>query len=277
MRWLAGLVVALLANGSFAQDIGTSRLGLESDTVIPPSEAAGTGAVIVLYADKQAACSGMLVTPSWVLTNAHCRAVKGDVVRLGNLNDPEAPVAEVAESFAHPRYERDKADFDVRLLRLYTGLFPEAASGQVWTWYARDLVRGSMRAFEDRHGEGVGVDIYAYGVRRDGAFTDFGVLRYGRMRIDDYRDRSFEVDSGSVFVQGGDSGAAVLFPAFSRPTVSDRYEILGVLARACDNFLCNSAEAADAFSIQPWFDQTIDWRHGPRVPAAMIVPVNGAG
>ena len=153
-------------------------------------------------------------------------------------------------------------------------LFPEFESGRVWSWYERDLVRGTYRGFQNANPEGTRIDIYGYGLPEPGADPrTAGILRYGQMEIDDYDNDEFEIDSGDVFVQKGDSGSAVLFPSMGRPVASEDYRILGVAAHGCDNLICNAAQAADAFSIQRWFDRTIDWTYGPRVPASHAAAV----
>jgi hypothetical protein len=260
----SGLGVGLLAA---AVTLGgpPAAWGIEYGDAVPASVIPSTGAVRLTRSE----CSGMLVTPFWVLTAGHCGADPGFAV-LGNANDSSAPRAPVAKSFPHWNYEYGEPAYDARLVLLADPLYPRFANGSLWIGYKRDLYRGDIQALEngDQH-----ADVYGYGAT-DEAGTGKGTLRYAWFRIDDVSSTVMEID-GHVEVHGGDSGAAVLVPAQYGIAAVDAYRIAAVMSTR-EVVLGNAAGlAAHAAAIAPWFDSVIGYVLRPFDQPAQLMTILG--
>ncbi|MCA8880177.1 MAG: trypsin-like serine protease [Rhodobacteraceae bacterium] len=230
---------------------------IEAGLDVPDRLASATGAV------RGGGCSGMLVTPWWVLTAGHC----GMVTAVTLAGDTRS----VARNLFHPRFNAalpaspEKARFDVQLLALSAPVFPVLPDRTVWETYRRDLYRGDPRRLPD-----TAADIFGYGgVRnqKDGEDTFSGVLRYGEFRIESIEEvggggRILNMDGrdrGEQFWQG-DSGSAVLWPGRSYEDLApgNDYVILGVGVQYFEIPLIDTeTRAALATEFAPWFDATL--------------------
>ncbi len=73
-------------------------------------------AVVIVSASGPGICTGSLISPTVVLTAAHC-AGSGQTVLYGNRSREAARRVAVRESIRHPKFSRDPITHDLGLLR----------------------------------------------------------------------------------------------------------------------------------------------------------------
>ncbi|XP_039962180.1 serine protease snake [Bactrocera neohumeralis] len=104
-------------------------------------------------------CAGVLISPNFVLTAAHCAGLGGQsptVVRIGgtNLTDPQTPNIPIKRIIVHPGYRSGSSYNDIALLELQQGTRQKPAC--LWTRY--DVPHNNVTALGYGHTQFAGAN-----------------------------------------------------------------------------------------------------------------------
>lgn len=270
-RLLASLCLAILLTAS-----PQYALAIEDGLRLKIAGARISAAVRVGDIDAgESNCSGMMITPYHVLTAAHCPARCGMSVLLGSREDSGVERAIIEGSVRHPRYVSNTGDgteFDAKVVRLFTPLYPRDARGRPLRNFRRDLIAHGPLTFEDHRAMVLG-----YGITSDADFDDngrlseedfrdIGYLRIGQFKVKGLEGTNMKLERIDARLKHGDSGAAIVVPSHNETGLLDDYQIIGIVStiRGGDVFGPPSA------SVKPWAEATVGGDHAPSLcPAAV--------
>jgi secreted trypsin-like serine protease len=193
--------------------------------------------------NPNAACTGVLVSRTWVLTAGHCVG-PGLVVRWGSPQAGAVRRIAVRDFVAHPRFERHPMRYDLGLLRLVRPLrvravavATRAETFQVVGLYAPATIIGWGRV----RSEGAHVPALH---SADLTFVEFGIS-----------DGYISVVSDRTGPCGGDSGGPLLM------TGPDGEEMVFGIASITDGNLCAAGRGlagyTDVSSLHDFIESTV--------------------
>jgi MYXO-CTERM domain-containing protein len=190
-----------------------AALGATEQPVYLGEPASGDDAVVALTHWGQSFCSGTLITPTVVLTAAHCvpQNIGTDIkVFFGPDTDEEGTFVKATETWAHPGWSDNSLYFDVGLVRLAepgpVEPMPWHESGDIFVEYEPVRIVGFGITGEDQGGG--------------------GLKREGSAVIDEFDAHVLTLAGSPSGTCSGDSGGATIMDIEGQDT------LVGVHSRA---------------------------------------------
>jgi hypothetical protein len=216
---LASALLGCVAEEGEAEDLGDEEVFASSDAILGGQEEPGYPAVGLLLLPSGAIGSGVLISPTMVLTAAHVAGGKPRTFHFGTPPRGQAPSrenlrsVEVVETIVHPCYERKVGDrcpgaandpVDVALVRLSTPV-RDVRPMNVVDW-PLDTFFGRLSPYRGSSCVAIGFGAH---LDADGK-PSFGTRRSARSRIDEVGAAELVAVRQTGIATGGDSGGPLV-------------------------------------------------------------------
>ncbi|MDJ0927159.1 MAG: trypsin-like serine protease [Gammaproteobacteria bacterium] len=190
-------------------------------------------------------CSAALISPTHVISAAHC-TWPGKRLLVGHTSRQKARVVEVADVIRHPDYDKETNQFDVGLFRLTEAVDIEPV---------KLVSRGEylLLVLPDAEAE-----IMGWGKRPDSDFSD-RLVRAGVQLGNLGMRGTYLIYESQGAPCGGDSGGPLVLEGL------DRKPVLVGVASATDGNLCSTGGGAAAYTNVAAVRQFIE-KHVPDLP-----------